>query len=156
MAKLVLGETNMNLERLYFLREKCDLTQEQMGKIVGVKKFSISNWEKTKEIIPLEKLNIYSNYFNISLDYILNLSDNPKSNLNKNHILDKSDIGNRLKQLRTKNNLTQREMAKILNTTQSTVWSYETGKTLILTAFAYQICKYFNVSMDWICGKSKS
>jgi len=153
MAKLVLGETNMNLERLYFLREKCDLTQEQMGKIVGVKKFSISNWEKTKEIIPLEKLNIYSNYFNISLDYILNLSDNPKSNLNTNHILDKSDIGNRLKQLRIKNNLSQREMAKILNTTQSAVWSYETGKTLILTAFAYQICKHFNVSMDWICGK---
>ena len=143
----------MNLERLYFLREKCDLTQEQMGKIVGVKKFSISNWEKTKEIIPLEKLNIYSNYFNISLDYILNLSDNPKSNLNTNHILDKSDIGNRLKQLRIKNNLSQREMAKILNTTQSAVWSYETGKTLILTAFAYQICKHFNVSMDWICGK---
>jgi len=124
-----------------------------MGKIVGVKKFSISNWEKTKEIIPLEKLNIYSNYFNISLDYILNLSDNPKSNLNTNHILDKSDIGNRLKQLRIKNNLSQREMAKILNTTQSAVWSYETGKTLILTAFAYQICKHFNVSMDWICGK---
>jgi len=135
------------------LRKKNDLTQEQMGKIVGVKKFSISNWEKTKEIIPLEKLNIYSNYFNISLDYILNLSDNPKSNLNTNHILDKSDIGNRLKQLRIKNNLSQREMAKILNTTQSAVWSYETGKTLILTAFAYQICKHFNVSMDWICGK---
>ena len=75
------------------------------------------------------------------------------SNLNANHILDKSDIGNRLKQFRTKNNLTQREMAKILNTTQSAVWSYETGKTLILTAFAYQICKHFNVSMDWICGK---
>jgi len=143
----------MNLEKLFLLREKNDLTQEQMGKIVGVKKFSISNWEKTKEIIPLEKLNIYSNYFNISLDYILNLSDNPKSNLNTNHILDKSDIGNRLKQLRIKNNLSQREMAKILNTTQSAVWSYETGKTLILTAFAYQICKHFNVSMDWICGK---
>ena len=63
------------------------------------------------------------------------------------------NLSKNIKELRIKNNLSQREMAKILNTTQSAVWSYETGKTLILTAFAYQICKHFNVSMDWICGK---
>ena len=46
----------MNLERLYFLREEFDLTQEDIGKIVGTKKYSIYNWESGKEIIPLSKL----------------------------------------------------------------------------------------------------
>lgn len=145
----------MNLERLFFLREKNDLTQEEMGQIIGVKKYSICNWEHSKEIIPLEKLNIYSNHFKVSLDYILCLSDTEQSNLKYTQILNKKEIGLRLKSLRIKNNLTQRDIAKILNTTQSAVWSYENGKTLILTAFAYEISKHFNVSMDWICGKIK-
>ena len=66
---------NMNFERLFFLREERDLTQEDMGKILNVSRVAISQWETGKEIIPLEKLNIYSNYFNVSLDYILQISN---------------------------------------------------------------------------------
>lgn len=62
---------NVNFERLFFLREEKDLTQEDMGKILNVSRVAISQWETGKEVIPLEKLNIYSNHFNVSLDYIL-------------------------------------------------------------------------------------
>lgn len=144
----------MNLERLYFLRENTELTQEEMGAIIGVKKFSISNWEHSKEIIPLDKLNIYSNYFNISMDYILKLTDNKQASL-KIETLDKIEIGKKIKKIRTENNLSQRELATILNTTHSVIWSYETGKNLILTAFAFEICKHFNISLDWLCGKKE-
>lgn len=105
----------MNLERLYFLREESEMTQEELGRIIGVKKYSISNWERGKEIIPLEKLNAISNYYNVSLDYILSLSKD-KRIVNKNE-LDKVQIGLRLKKIRIMNNLTQRELAKILHTT---------------------------------------
>ena len=54
------------------------------------------------------------------------------------------------------NNLTQRELAKILHTTHSVIWSYETGRNMILTAFAYDFCKKFNVSLDWLCSKTVS
>ena len=46
-----------------------------------------------------------------------------------------------------------RELAKELGTTQSVIYGYENGKFLILTAFAYQICIKYNVSMDWLCGR---
>ena len=143
----------MNFDRLFFLREEQDLTQTEMGKIVNTTKVSICNWEKGKEIIPLKKLNMYSNYFNVSLDYILSLS-NKKSPYNKILFLDKELIGNRIKEIRIEHNLSQRDLAKILNTSCSNICYYETGKNLILTAFAYQICLKFNVSMDWLCGKS--
>lgn len=42
-----------------------------MGSILKVSRVAISNWESGKEIIFLNKLNIYSNYFNISFDYLL-------------------------------------------------------------------------------------
>ena len=79
----------MNFQRLYFLREDKDLTQEQMAKILNVSRVAISQWESNKEIIPLQKLNMYSNYFNVSLDYIVGLSDKKDSN-NSNIILDKN------------------------------------------------------------------
>lgn len=144
----------MNFERLLFLREEHDLTQTEIGKLMGTKKVSISNWERGKEIIPLSKLNIYSNYFNVSMDYILKLSDNKVPSNNK-EILDKKEIGNNIKKIRKINKLSQRDLAKELNTSCSNICYYETGKNLILTAFAYQICIKYNVSMDWLCGKNK-
>ena len=142
----------MNLERLFFLREEQDLTQEEMGKIVGTKKYSIYNWESGKEIIPLTKLNIYANYFNVSMDYILKLT-NSKGSSRNNYELDKKIIGQNIKNIRIENHLTQRDLAKILHTTQSVIWAYETGKNLILTAFAYELCKKFHISMDVLCGR---
>ena len=72
----------MNFERLYFLREEKDLTQINLAKLMNVKQVNISNWENTKEIIPLEKLNFYANYFNVSIDYITGIS-NKKNQLSR-------------------------------------------------------------------------
>ena len=143
----------MDFSRLASLREDNDLTQKSLGNILNCGKYSISKWEKGREIIPLTRLNDYANYFNVSMDYLLKLSNNKKSNGKKE--LDKVLIGNRLKELRLENKLSQRALAKILNTTHSTIYSYEKGKNLILTSFAYQICKTFNVSMDYLCGRKE-
>lgn len=143
---------NMNFERLFFLREEKDLTQENMGKILDVSRVAISQWETSKEIIPLEQLNAYANYFNVSLDYIVQIS-NVKEYKIINKSLDPKIVGKRLLYIRHKFGITQEELANNLNTTHSTISAYETGKTLILTVFAYQICVKYNASMDWLCGR---
>lgn len=143
----------MNFERLFFLREEQDLFQNDIANILNVKQVNISNWENGKEIIPLTKLNMYANYFNVSFDYIMKLSDKKIPSINRN-TLDKILIGKNIKIIRMQNNLSQQDLANVLNTTKSTIWAYETGKTLILTAFAYQICAKYNVSMDWLCGRA--
>lgn len=142
----------LNFERLYLLREEKELKQNELASILNVKQVNISNWENTKEIIPLNKLNAYSNYFNVNLDYIAKLSDKKTSTKKIN--LDKKTIGNNLKALRKEFNITQEELASLLNTSHSTISAYETGKTLILTAFAFQICQKYNVSFDWLVGKN--
>lgn len=142
----------MNLERLLYLREEKELTQKDIAKLLNVSRVAISNWETTKEIIPLKKLNDYCNYFKVSMDYIVYLEKNKKYN-NCQMTLDSALIGKRLKEVRKKNNLTQEKLAKLLNTTHSTISAYESGKTTIITTFAYQICKNYNISMDWLCGR---
>ena len=102
--------------------------------------------------IPLEKLNIYSNYFNVSLDYILQIS-NVKEYKIINKSIDPKIVGKRLLYTRHKFDITQEELAKDLNTTHSTISAYESGKTLILTSFVYEIAIKYKLSLDWLCGK---
>ena len=147
----MVGDT-MNLERLLYLREEKELTQKDIAKLLNVSRVAISHWETTKEIIPLKKLNDYCNYFKVSMDYIIYLEKYKKYN-NHQTTLNSILIGKRIKEVRKKNNLTQEKLAKELNTTHSTISAYESGKTTIITTFAYQICKNYNVSMDWLCGR---
>ena len=86
------------------------------------------------------------------MDYILDLSDD-KGYESSNKNLDKVIIGKNIKLIRENNKLTIRDLASKLNTTPSTISSYENGKTLILTAFAYQICKEYNISIDKFLGR---
>lgn len=144
----------MNEKRLFDLREYNDLLQKEVAEHLGIRQQTYSLWEKGTKIIPLKHLNNLCNYYNVTMDYVLGLSNNKtKTNINKLNELNKKEIGLRIKKIREENNLTLRDLASILNTTSSTISAYETGKTLILTAFAYQICKKYNISLDWLCGR---
>ena len=66
---------------------------------------------------------------------------------------DKKIIGIKLKEFRKEKNITQEELANILNTTHSTISAYESGKTTLLTAFALQIVDKYKISLDWLCGR---
>lgn len=145
---------SMNL-KLQDIRENNELSQKAVADILNVSQPTYSRWEKEIEIIPLNKLILFAKYFNVSLDYLCNLSLIKKENKNYNYIVNKELSSNNIINFRKKNNLTQKELAIFLNTTPSTICVYEKGKTLILTSFAYQICKKYNISMDYICGLVK-
>ena len=146
----------MNEKRLFDLREYKDLSQIKLADYLGITQQTYSLWEKGTKIIPLKHLNSLSNFYEISMDYIVGLTDEKNnSSIIKLTELNKNEIGSRIKKIREDNNPTLRDLAKELNTTSSTISAYETGKTLILTAFAYQICIKYNVSLDWLCGKRK-
>lgn len=145
----------MNLKRLFDLREYNDLYQKDVAKILGVSQQSYSQWEKGVKIIPLKHLNTLCNYYKVSMDYMLDLSNDKYYDCSIK-TLDKKIIGSNIKSIREKNKLTVRDLADKLNTTPSTISSYENGKTLILTAFAYQICKEYNTSLDKFLGRKKN
>lgn len=145
----------MNNKRLFDLREYHDLYQKDIAKEIGVSQQSYSLWEKGTKIIPLKHLNKLCSYYKLSTDYILGLTNQKDSNTFTGE-LDKKVIGKNIKNLREKLKMTTRDLAKELNTSSSTITGYETGKTLILTAFAFQLCKNHNVSMDNLLGRKKN
>lgn len=139
-------------ERLRDIRDDNNLRQIELAKILKVSQANYSRWETGKELIPLEKLNILCNYFYIRMDYVIGITN--KKNSNKIYTFNNKVIGNNLKNFRLKNNITQVELAKFLNTTHSTISAYESEKTTLLTAFALQIVYKYNLSLDWLCGRT--
>lgn len=137
----------MNYEHLIFIRENLDLSQRELANKLKVSKSTYARWETAEKIIPLIHLINLCNLSNTSLDYILGLSDR-KDKFNKPIKLNKIKIGNNLKKIRTSNNLTQKQFADSINTTQSVISSYESGNTLIQTSFLYDICLKYNVSAN--------
>ena len=135
------------------IREKYDLTQQQVADILNISKTSYNYFENEERFIPLKHLNKYCNHFKVSMDYVLGLSN---QNIVSKHIfnIDKKLVGQRIKKIREIKKLTQEELAKIINTSQSTISSYEKGKTLIITSFLYELCKRLDVNMDYIVARS--
>lgn len=142
----------MNLKNLVDYRMDKGISQKELIEALNISKGTYSAWESGKDIIPLNRLNEICNYLNISIDYALGISNNNYITINKD--LDLKSIGTRLKDLRKEKNYTLEKLASFLNTSISVISRYENGHTLILTSFIYEYSKLFNVSIDYLLGRT--
>lgn len=67
-------------ERIRGLRKSKKLTQEQLAALVGVERSTIGKWESTSIIPSSDMLIELSDFFNVSIDYLLGNTDNPANN----------------------------------------------------------------------------
>lgn len=58
-------------EKLYQLRKNSGLSQEQLAEQLNVSRQAISKWESGSAVPESEKLIAISNYFDVSVDYLL-------------------------------------------------------------------------------------
>lgn len=145
----------MNYEIIKELRDYYDKTQQEMADILNVGRSTYAGWENGIDSIPLLKLNELCNYYEISLGYICGLTNNKKINKNKT-VIDMVNIGIKLKEIRTLNKDTQDTTAKAIGIDQSTYSRYEQGQTMITVYQLIEFAKHYNVSIDYICNKSKN
>ncbi len=67
-------------KRIRDMREDKDLTQTQMGEILSCSQRVYSNYERGDIDIPTSTLIKLANFHNVSVDYILERTDNPETN----------------------------------------------------------------------------
>ena len=60
--------------------------------------------------------------------------------------------GERIKELRIERGLTQTQLARELNTTQKSISKYETEFLDLNTNMIIALCKFFEVSADYLLG----
>ena len=61
-----------------------------------------------------------------------------------------NQIGERLRELRIENKLSQAELGAILSTSQDTISLWEKGRSLPSAEFLIALAKFFSVSTDYI------
>lgn len=66
--------------RIRNLREDADMTQAEIAKILYCSQRVYSNYERGELDIPTEILIKLANFHNVSVDYILNRTDNRNTN----------------------------------------------------------------------------
>ena len=66
--------------RIRDLREDKDLTQAQMGEILSCSQRVYSNYERGDIDIPTTTLSKIADFYQVSVDYLLERTDNPKLN----------------------------------------------------------------------------
>lgn len=132
-------------------REEKNLSQQDVANYLNIARQTYNHYEVQENIIPTKHLYNLSNYFEVSIDYLLGLTA-------VNDFIYKKDLdlklaGQRLKEWRRKNKITQGKLAEQLNTTFSTIAWYEKGRNVIATSFLYYICNKYHVSADYLLGK---
>ncbi len=70
----------MNLIRLRELRENKNLTQSDIAKLLKITQQQYSEYELGIRIIPLKKIIILADFYNVSIDYLLSRTNKKNSN----------------------------------------------------------------------------
>ncbi len=134
------------------LRHDNNLKQKDIAKMLKVKENTYSKWEKCSNDIPLEKVNILANFYNVNLDYLLGISN--KVEHSPSLKIDYKKICERLLELRKENHLTQSKLSDKIGFFQTTYSSFETGARTPTTYKLLYIVNFYNASIDYIVGRT--
>ncbi|WP_432401411.1 helix-turn-helix domain-containing protein [Wukongibacter sp. M2B1] len=129
--------------RLRKSREKKELTQAKLAEKFSVSEATISFFERNKKPPTYELLNKITTYFNVTEDYLLGHDE-----------VDLKTFGNRLRELRKEKRLNQTEIGGILNIVPSNISHYEAGKARPSLQTIYILANYFDVSIDYLVGRT--
>ena len=139
-------------ERLKYLREEKELKQYELAETLKFHKNGYGQFEREETLFPIKHLNTLCNFFNVSLDYLFSFTNN-KQYKNVKKEINPTLSGTRLKEFRKEHKITQVNLAKFLNTTQSNIVGYEKGNFIIATPYLFMICKKYSISADYLLGK---
>jgi len=134
------------------IRTYNDYTQRFLASVLNINRSTYADWELNRKIIPLKHLNKLANFYELNIDYILGLTNEIRP-IKKTDLKIEIISSNFLK-VRRENNLSTRELAKLLNIGNSTITDYENKKYFISTSVCYDLARRFNISIDWLLGKS--
>lgn len=62
-------------QRIKQLRQESGLSQEALGEVIGVSKYSVYTYEKGKNYPEVKSFFALAEYFKVSLDYLAGWSD---------------------------------------------------------------------------------
>jgi len=139
----------INSLRMRDIRKDNDMTQDEIAKILNIKKDKYSKYENSGTLPSLEIIYNFSKYFGLNIDYVLGLTN---KRLRADYDSYSNDlVASNLKQLRLSKGFSQSGLARKLGITQSAIYRYENCLSNPSLNVIYSYCKMFNVSFHSLC-----
>lgn len=132
-------------QRIRHLREDRDLTQARVAKMLDMSQTGYSKYETGENDIPTAVLIRLSEFYHVSTDYLLGLTDQlPGEPL----------FLARIRLLREEHDWTQQQVANRLHIDRRTYDAYEAGATDVPVEILIALARLYNVSTDYLLGES--
>lgn len=138
------------MNRIRLLRERAGMKQSELGKLLNVKDSAISKYETGKIPLTADTLTSLSEIFNVSVDYILGLSDASEDTPIYTPLTDNPSRS--LRYWVEKNGIDQKELAKTLGIKEELVKSYLDGSLSPPCQILLRISEICEVSTDCLLG----
>ena len=119
--------------------------------MLNVKRNTYSKWENCINDMPLEKCSALADFYKVSIDYLLGLSNSKEFSSQGLHL---NLLPQRLFEERKLHGYTQEEVSKKVGFTQRAYSNYETGKRPVTTLKLLSIAQFFHISMDYLVGRT--
>ncbi len=142
-----------NNKLLLSLRVKDNLNQQEMADILNISLKTYQLYEDGIRPMKLEEINLLSNRYKVSFNALFNLTKSTKY-YNTEINIDYKYLKFSLRYIRRMARIPINNLSKILHTSPSSIMKYEKDPTKVSITYLYNFAKYFNVSIDYMCGKT--
>lgn len=149
LLELDVGGNVMLGKRIAELRKACDMSQKELGEKLGLSASAIGMYEQGRREPGNAMLIAMENLFGVTVDYLLGVTDSTE-NAPESSVARK--FGNRLRDLRVSEGITQLQMAVILDTSKSNISKYEAGTVEPGMEKINEIARFFKVTTDYLFG----
>ena len=138
------------IQRLADIRNAAGMTQSKLASELGTTQQTINKYENGDRDIAISKVMHIADYFKVSLDYLMGVSEfcevaEPKCS---------ESVSKRLGDCRMQKRLSQKELAELLDTSQQQIGKYETGKQEITSRRFIKYAEVCGVSLDYLAGRT--
>lgn len=124
-------------EQLRTLRNSQKMTQKELADMLDISPSTIGMYEQNRRIPDIKTLTQIASIFEVSLDTLLT-----------NNIEQNKSIGNFIRHLRVRHNLSQEDFGKLFDTSKSEISAYENNIRTPDNHILQLICDYFGIDID--------
>lgn len=133
-------------KKLKDMREDNDYKQSEIANYIKCDKDRYVKWENGVNAIPLEYVIKLSNFYNVSVSYLLNMTK--EKGVPTIEIFDMNKVASNMRNLRKQNNELQKDISYLLKCSADTISCYENAKNNITTEKAILICEHYNITIE--------
>ncbi len=144
------------MENLLILRKNIGLTQKEIADRLGISRQAYANYETGNREPDIEVLKALSDLYDVSIDFLVKDEKN-RFAISASHepTVYKTTFPYNLKTQRKKAKITQSDLGKIINVSESTISNYENGYREPDLATLLSIAKALNTSVDRLLEQDK-